>query len=158
MRSAVTIVDSLSTTLLNFTELGDPVTRMTLDNVTVEVAKTTAADVSNSTISAQQGSLDLPDMTSVVDDVDSETTCVQRSVFFASFNPHMYVESASDVSSNTVRFFLESCNNGTDVMSGETAGPRNARYSGKWQSCHNQYLYRCVDAQCCIYVQLCCRQ
>ena len=101
------MVDYLSQTLLNFTELGDPAILLVLENVTVQVAKTFVEQLDNATIVTRQGSLQLSLIASLID-VEPEG-CVQHSIFFASFNPHMYVESAEEVNSNTLRFDLDTC-------------------------------------------------
>ena len=78
MRLAVTVVDTISNSLLNFTEVGDPITQLEIDDVTVQVAKATVSDVDNSTVDTRQGSLKLPPIASLIDVSPDE--CVQRRV------------------------------------------------------------------------------
>ena len=125
MRLGVSLVDGMSHSLLNFTELGDPHTVVVRENVTVQVKKETLGDADNETVVTNQGSLDLPDIASLID-IDPDG-CVQQSIFFASFNPQMYVESSSNVNSHTLRFNLESCDDNVTDARTESGGSRRHR-------------------------------
>ena len=129
MRPAVRLVDGMAESMLNFTEVGDPATVLELDTVTMRVKKETVEDVNSETIVTNQGSLDLPEIPSLI---DVETgTCIEQTVFFASFNPQMWVESSVEVNSHTLRFNLESCDpeNITEISAGGT-GRRRRRSIG----------------------------
>ena len=78
MRLAVTVVDTIGNSLLNFTELGDPVINLEIDRITVQVSKARAADVDNSTMETTQGSLRIPSIAALVDVSPEE--CIQRKV------------------------------------------------------------------------------
>ena len=125
MRLGVSLVDGMCESLLNFTEIGDPHTVIVRENVTVIVKKETLEDVNNETVVTNQGSLDLPDIASLID-IDPDG-CVQQSIFFASFNPQMYVESSSNVNSHTLRFNLESCDENVTDATGSGGSRRRRR-------------------------------
>ena len=112
MRLAVTLVDGMSSSMLNFTAVGDPAVWLELENVTMQVKKERLEDVSSEAVVARQGSLDLPEITSLID--IGPGGCVQQAVFFASFNPHLWAESSDQVNSHTLRFNLESCDSDND--------------------------------------------
>ena len=118
MRSAVGLVDGMAASMLNFSEVGDPATILELESMTVQVKKESLEDVNNETVVTNQGSLDLPEIASLID--VEPGSCVQQTLVFASFNPQMWVESAAEVNSHTLRFNLESCDpdNDTDVSTG----------------------------------------
>ena len=141
MRLGVSLVDGMSQSLLNFTEIGDPHTVIVRENVTVIVKKETLEDADNETVVTNQGSLDLPDIASLID-IDPDG-CVQQSIFFASFNPQMYVESSSNVNSHTLRFNLESCDdNATDATGNDGSRRRRRRSIGDEAGAHAHCL-RC---------------
>ena len=119
MRLGVGLVDSMFASLLNFTAVNDPDIVFDLENVTMIVIKKTANNINNETVVTKHGTLDLPEITSVID-VEPED-CVEQTMFFASFNPHMWVESAVGVNSHTLRFKLDTCDfdNVTDISGGE---------------------------------------
>ena len=80
-RRAVFVVDYLSQTLLNFTELGDPAILLVLENVTVQVAKTFVEQLDNATIVTRQGSLQLSLIASLID-VEPEGCTAQHLLRF----------------------------------------------------------------------------
>ena len=114
MQRGVVVVDLMMHTLLNFTQPDDPELRIDLENVTVIVAKQTVENYNNGTIETNHGTLDVPDVTSLID-VD-ELGCVEQTLFFASY---LYVDTASNVNSHTMQFNLEICDvvNASDVIS-----------------------------------------
>ena len=150
-RRAVFVVDYLSQTLLNFTELGDPAILLVLENVTVQVAKTFVEQLDNTTIVTRQGSLQLSLIASLID-VEPEG-CVQHSIFFASFNPHMYVESADEVNSNTLRFDLDTCDS---VYAAQRRSRRSiGDEAGACLSSHKHWVERAVllmRARCDVHI------
>ena len=115
MRLGVRSVDGMFASLLNFTAVNDPDIVFDLENVTMITTKKTANNINNETVVTKHGTLDLPEITSVID-VEPEG-CVEQTMFFASFNPQMWVESASAVRSHTLRFSLDTCdvNNVTET-------------------------------------------
>ena len=110
---------------MNFTQPDDPELRIDLENVTVVVSKQTVENYNNETIETKHGTLDVPDVTSLID-VD-ELGCVEQSLFFTSFNPHLYVSTASNVNSHTLRFNLSIC----DVANDEDATENNNATSSR---------------------------
>ena len=125
MRLGVGLVDSMFASLLNFTAVNDPDIVFDLENVTMIVIKKTANNINNETVVTKHGTLDLPEITSVID-VEPEG-CVEQTMFFASFNPQMWVESAAAVNSHTLRFNLDKCD--VDNVT-ETSGDARRRSIG----------------------------
>ena len=107
MRLGVSLIDSMFASLLNFTAVNDPDIVFDLENVTMITKKKTANNFHNVNVVTKHGTLYLPEITSVID-VEPED-CVEETMFFASFNPHMWVESSNDVNSHTLRFNLDTC-------------------------------------------------
>ena len=107
MRLGVGLVDSMFASLLNFTAVNDPDIVFDLENVSMIIIKKTADNIINETVATKHGTLDLPEITLMID-VEPEG-CVEQTMFFASFNPHMWVESAAEVNSHTLRFNLDTC-------------------------------------------------
>ena len=107
MRLGVSFVDGMFASLLNFTAVNDPDIVFDLENVTMITKKKTANNFHNVNVVTKHGTLYLPEITSVID-VEPED-CVEQTMFFASFNPHMWVESSVNVNSHTLRFNLDTC-------------------------------------------------
>ena len=107
MRLGVSFVDGMFASLLNFTAVNDPDIVFDLENVTMITKKKTANNFHNVNVVTKHGTLYLPEITSVID-VEPED-CVEETMFFASFNPHMWVESSVNVNSHTLRFNLDTC-------------------------------------------------
>ena len=127
MRLGVSLIDSMFASLLNFTAVNDPDIVFDLENVTMITIKKTANNVNNETVVTKHGTLDLPEITSVID-VEPEG-CVEQTMFFASFNPHMWVESAAAVRSHTLRFNLDTCDVDNVTETGGGAKRRRRRRS-----------------------------
>ena len=148
MRLGVSLVDGMSHSLLNFSRPGDPKTVIISDNVTVQVKKERLQDADNETVVTNQGRLDLPDIASLID-IDPDG-CVQQSIFFASFNPQMYVESSPNVNSHTLRFNLESCDeNVTDATGSGGSRRRRRRRSIGDEAGKRTYFLRLYLYQSC---------
>ena len=130
MRLGVRSVDNMFASLLNFTAVNDPDIVFDLENVTMITTKKTANNINNETVVTKHGTLDLPEITSVID-VEPEG-CVEQTMFFASFNPHMWVESSVEVNSHTLRFNLDTCdvNNVTETSGGGRRRRRRRRSIG----------------------------
>ena len=125
MRLGVSSVDSMFTSMLNFTAVNDPDIVFDLENVTMITKKRTANNFHNVNVVTKHGTLYLPEITSVID-VEPED-CVEETMFFASFNPHMWVESSVEVNSHTLRFNLDTCD--VDNVTDTSGGARRRRRS-----------------------------
>ena len=128
MRLGVSLIDSMFASLLNFTAVNDPDIVFDLENVTMIIIKKTANNINNETVVTKHGTLDLPEITSVIG-VEPEG-CVEQTMFFASFNPQMWVESAAGVNSHTLRFSLDTCDvDNVTETSGDARRRRRRRRS-----------------------------
>ena len=152
MRRGVVLADLMMQTLLNFMEPGDPELRIDLENVTVIVSKQIVEDYNNDTVETKHGTLDVANVTSLID-VDP-LDCIEQALFFASFDPRLYVDTAFNVNSHTLRFLLDLCSvvNGTEVITAdnndtEDRSVRSDRNATCKISVHKLYthldLYQC---------------
>lgn len=98
------VVQNISDDILNGKKMGEKVTKVDLEDISLELERTEGRSFQNVTYSSRIGSLEMNSI-----NIDNNT-CFTRSLMMANINPYMWDDTSTDVTSSITEFVIAPCN------------------------------------------------
>ncbi|CAD5124508.1 DgyrCDS12788 [Dimorphilus gyrociliatus] len=107
MREVVAVIHNVSDELLDDKRVGDGATKISLEDITLELERNNWKNMSNQTYSARHSFIEIPSINKMMDINDDD--CIKRMLLVSTINPYIWDASADRVKSSVAEFRLESC-------------------------------------------------